>query len=162
MSNDYMPHVSVLPEDDANRQLIVGFLLDPYLSFYRVNVLRVAGGWGKVLQRFQSTHIAEMRKNQNRFMILLIDFDKREGRFAKAKAVIPKDLEDRVFILGVWSEPEDLRKDGLGTYETIGQALAKDCREGTAMTWGHRLLCHNADELDRLRQQVCAILFPPI
>lgn len=163
MSKDnYPPQVSVLPEDDANRQLMAGFLLDPYLSAHRVNVLRVAGGWGKVLERFHSNHIAEMRKNTNRFMILLIDFDKREDRLAKARAVIPEDLEERVFILGTWSEPEDLRKDGLGSYETIGQALARDCRERTDTTWGHRLLCHNAEELDNLRQQVCSILFPPI
>ena len=159
MRNHYPPHVAVLPEDDANRQLIVGFLLDPYLSPHRVKVLRVAGGWRKVLERFQANHLAEMRKNQNRFMILLIDFDKREDRFAEAKAVIPKDLEERVFILGAWSEPEDLRKDGLGTYETIGQALAKDCREGTDTTWNHPLLQHNASELVRLRRHVRPILF---
>lgn len=161
MSNDYPPHVSILPEDDANRQLIVGFLLDPYLSSYRVKVLRVAGGWGKVLERFQANHIAEMRKHENRFMILLIDFDQREDRFAKAKEVVPEDLEKRVFILGAWSEPEELRKAGLGSYETIGQALAKDCREGTDTIWGHPLLRHNVPELDRLRPHAYSILFPP-
>lgn len=157
--NNYPPHVSVLPEDDANRQLVAGFRLDPYLSSHRVNVLRVAGGWIKVLDYFQSRHIAEMRKNQNRFMVLLIDFDGREDRLDKAKAVVPGDLKDRVFILGAWGEPEDLRRSGLGSYETIGKALAKDCREGTDTAWGHPLLRHNAGELDRLRQHVRPILF---
>jgi len=160
MSKDkYPPHVPVLPEDDANRQLVAGFRLDPYLSSHRINVLRVAGGWRKVLERFQSSHIAEMKKNLNRYMVLLIDFDGKEDRLDKAKAVVPDDLKERVFILGAWSNPEDLRKDGLGSYETIGQALAKDCREETDMTWGHRLLCHNAGELDRLRKYVRPILF---
>lgn len=160
--NKYPPHVSVLPEDDANRQLVAGFLLDPYLSSHRINVLRVAGGWLKALDRFKSGHIAEMKKNQNRYMVLLIDFDGREGRLDEAKAVVPDDLKERVFILGAWSKPEDLRKDGLGSYETIGQALAKDCREETDTTWGHRLLRHNAGELDRLRKHVRPIIFQSI
>ena len=100
-----------------------------------------------------------MKKNKNRFLILLIDFDKREDRLAKAREVVPTDLEDRVFILGAWSEPEDLRKSGLGSYETIGKALAKDCREDTDTTWGHALLQHNTGELDRLRRHVRPILF---
>ena len=157
--NENQPHISVLPEDDANRQLVAGFLLDPYLLSHRVKLLRVAGGWIKVLEHFQANHIAAMRRKPNRFMILLIDFDEREDRLDQAKAVIPEDLQDRVFILGAWSEPEDLRKDGLGSYPVIGQALAKDCRENTDTIWGHQLLRHNAGELDRLRQHVRSLLF---
>jgi hypothetical protein len=67
-------------------------------------------------------------------------------------------LRDRVFILGARSEPEALKPD-LGSYETIGRALAKDCHEGTDATWGHDLLLHNAIEIDRLRQHVRPILF---
>lgn len=40
-----MPHVLVLPEDDANRQLANGFLLDGFLSGRQMLVLEVAGGW---------------------------------------------------------------------------------------------------------------------
>ncbi len=64
-----------------------------------------------------------------------------------------------MFVLGVWSEPEDLRAD-LGSYETIGLALARDCREETDQTWEHCLLQHNAAELMRLRESVRPILFP--
>ncbi|KAM3090094.1 hypothetical protein ACKFKG_30775 [Phormidesmis sp. 146-35] len=32
----YQPHLLVLPEDDANRQVAIGFLLDPSLfKFYQ-------------------------------------------------------------------------------------------------------------------------------
>jgi hypothetical protein len=62
-------------------------------------------------------------------------------------------LKDRVFVLGVWSEPEAL-KANLGSYETIGMAMAEDCREETDTIWGHDLLRHNASELDRLREHV--------
>jgi hypothetical protein len=56
-------------------------------------------------------------------------------------------------------EPEDLKPE-LGSYETIGSALAQDCREETDTTWNHELLRHNSEELARLRVRVRPILFP--
>jgi hypothetical protein len=158
--NRYQPHVLVLPEEDANRQLANGFHMEIAL-IRQMQALPVAGGWVDVLARFQSDHIAEMDRCPNRFMILLIDFDGQEDRLDCAKAVIPDRLKDRVFILGVWSEPEALRQ-ALGSYETIGSKMANDCREDTDMIWGHNLLGHNASELDRLREHVRPILFQPV
>jgi hypothetical protein len=155
----HRPHVLVLPEDDANRQLANGFLLDQSISTRRIQVLPVAGGWRKVLDSFGSDHIREMDRYSTRFMVLLIDFDGHEDRLAYAKNVIPEHLIDRVFILGVLTEPEDLKRDGLGSYETIGRTLAQDCRVDADTTWGHHLLQHNAGEIDRLRDRVRPILF---
>jgi hypothetical protein len=73
-------------------------------------------------------------------------------------AGIPERLRERVFVLGTWSEPEELRET-LGTYETIGRALAKDCHDNTEATWAHNLLRHNAGELERLRKHIRPILF---
>src|SRR5580698_4937110 len=100
-----------------------------------------------------------MNRNANRFMVLLIDFDGRDDRLTTARSIIPDNLKERVFVLGSWSEPERLRKN-LGSYETIGLAMAKDCRDNTEMTWGHDLLRHNAHELERLRVLVRPVLFP--
>lgn len=158
--NDYLPHILVLPEDDANRQLANGFLLE--VDSFRdrqMQVLEEAGGWNAVLDRFKSTHIREMDHNPRRFMILLIDFDRDRNRLSKVKEVIPEHLNDRVFVLGVWSEPENLKSDTGRSYEKIGSEMAKDCREGTDMTWQHDLLKHNADEVARLREHVRSILF---
>jgi len=91
-------------------------------------------------------------------MVLLIDFDGREDRLNTVRAAIPDRLKDRVFVLGAWSEPEELRLN-LGSYETIGLAMARDCRDNTEVIWAHRLLCHNAGELGRLREHVRPILF---
>jgi hypothetical protein len=88
----------------------------------------------------------------------LMDFDRDENRLDIVQAKIPGHLAHRVFVLGTLSEPEDLKRE-LGSYETIGMALAKDCREETADAWGHDLLRHNAGELDRLREHVRPILF---
>jgi hypothetical protein len=160
--NDDLPHVLILPEDDANRQLANEFhQWVPWHRQRQMQVLRVARGWNKVLKLFESVHVAEMRRCGYRLMVLLIDFDGSEERLVEAKATIPVDLADRVFILGAWSEPEALRQAKLGSYETIGKAMAEDCREGTDTIWGHDLLKHNASELDRLREQVRPILFLP-
>jgi hypothetical protein len=155
--NRYKPHVFVLPEDDANSNLANGFLLGAD-SVAQIQVLRPAGGWNVVLEQFKSNHLKGMELWQERFMVLLIDFDRRRERLDVAKAVVPKHLVDRVFVLGVWSEPEAL-KESLGSYEQIGMAIAEDCREETDTTWGHILLRHNAGELERLRGHVRSILF---
>lgn len=158
--NKFLPHVFVLPEDDADRQLAKGFHQDVDWNRYRqMQVLPEAGGWTEVLERFKSDHVIEMDKNPRRFMVLLIDFDGREERLDIAKAAIPNRLSERVFVLGALTEPEDLRRANLGSYETIGKTLAGECRENAYTTWGHPLLQHNASELDRLREHVRPILF---
>ena len=121
-------------------------------------MLDEVGGWAEVLDRFKSDHILEMERNADRFMVLMIDFDGRQSRIEQARAAIPEHLKERVFVLGAWTEPEDLKRAGLGSYETIGRAMAKDCREETDKTWGHNLLRHNASELSRLR----ALVLPEI
>src|SRR6185312_12415176 len=102
-----------------------------------------------------------MNRCPSRKMVLLIDFDEQEDRLAIARRRVPENLNDRVFILGVWSEPEQLKSDeGRLPYEALGNKLAQDCRNGTDTMWGHRLLRHNAEELVRCRECVRDILFP--
>jgi hypothetical protein len=162
MPNKFQPHVMVLPEDDANRQLANGFLLDPGLALRGrvIQVLEEAGGWGHVIEQFLSDHVPAMRRYTERRMVLLIDFDRQGDRFERFMERIPDDLKDRVFVIGPWIEPEAL-KPSLGSYEEIGRALAKDCREETEETWGHEHLTHNSGELERLRTHVRPFLFEP-
>ena len=157
--NKHLPHVLVLPEDDANRQLANGFQLEvDWVKQRQMQVLEEAGGWVAVLEQFLSDQAAGMEANPDRFMVLVIDFDTHNERLAHATSRIPEHLRERVFILGAWSEPEELKRT-LGSYERIGSALAKDCREGTETIWEHDLLRHNAGELARLRERVRPILF---
>ena len=161
MSADkFKPHVFVLPEDDANKELANGFLLRVDQTRGRqMDVLRVARGRDKVLERFKLDHVTDMVNYPKRFMVLLMDFDGRKDLLESARTSIPENLLNRVFVLGVLTEPEAL-KAALGrTYEEIGLAMADDCRDGTDTTWGHDLLRHNASELERLRKHVCSILF---
>lgn len=95
MINRYQPHIHVLPEDDANRQIANGFLLDPGVSTRRIQVLPVAGGWTEVLSRVEST---EMERYPKRVLVLLIDFDGQEDRLTQARSALPSDLVKRVLI----------------------------------------------------------------
>jgi hypothetical protein len=159
--NRYLPHVLLLPEDDANRQVATGFHLQVSPAKQRqMQVFPVAGGWTEVLQLFETEYAPEMDSCPSRYVVLLIDFDGFQNRLETARSRIPEHLTNRVFILGAWTEPEDLRRAGLGSYETIGKAMAEDCRNGTNTIWGHDLLRHNADEISRLRQRILPILFP--
>lgn len=160
-ANKEKPHLLVLPEDDANRQLANGFHLQvDWTQNRQMQVLVPAGGWIKVLERFETDHVFELDKYPKRLMLLLIDLDGRDDRLGEAKARIPQHLAQRVFILGVRTEPEDLKRARLCSYETIGAEMAKDCREGSGTIWAHELLQHNAEELARLRTLVRPILFP--
>lgn len=158
--NRHLPHIVVLPEDDANRQLVNGFLLDPFLAIHKIRVLPEAGGWTNVLSDFVSEHVANMDAYSQESMILLIDFDGQEQRLAYAKTKIPERLADRVFVLGVLTQPEALRRDLGRHYEQIGCDMAQGCRENEGGIWQHALLQHNEGELVRLREHVCPVLFP--
>lgn len=153
--NRHKPHVLVLPEDDANRPIANGFL---HLA-RNIHVEPVANGWLKVLDMFESDHRTPMAQFPHRFIVLLIDFDGNENRRDVMNNRIPTALKDRVFVLGTLKEPEDLKPD-FGSYESIGEHLAEDCRDGTEKTWSHNLLKHNASELARMSQSVRPILFP--
>lgn len=157
--NKFQPHVYVLPEDDADRQIANGFLLGPSLLDNRIRILEEAGGWNEVIERFCSTYAAEMDRYPDRHMVLVIDFDGKPDRFEVVRKRIPQHLLDRVFVLGALNDPENLRQELRLSYEAIGTAMARDCCGNTASIWEHRLLSHNTSEIDRLRTTVCPILF---
>lgn len=157
--NKNRPHVLVLPEDDANRQMANGFLLDDCVDSRRIQVLHPAHGWSRVRDEFIETHRDEMDRYPLRHMVLLVDFDGRAERLDDVKRVIPSHLADRVFIVGVWSQPEKL-SGFFGGLEAIGKSLAGDCRSKGDDSWNHELLRHNSSEVRRMTQVLRPILFP--
>jgi hypothetical protein len=158
--NKYQPHVLVLPEDDANRQIANGFILNSSVNELAIQVLPIANGWEKVVDSFKKNHVSEMRKFTQRMIVLLMDFDEDcEDRLSYVKEQIPDDLENRVFVIGVLSEPEKLRSDLRKNFEKIGETLANDCSDNTNQLWGHALLKHNKNELDRMIISIKPFLF---
>lgn len=158
--NNDKPHVLVLPEDDANRQIANGFLIDPSIKQRNIQVLPPAGGWGKVLDSFKKDHAEKLRKFKERHLVLLIDFDdhvaERQQQFLES---FPEDIRGRVFLLGTLSEPEPLRKECGDSLENIGKNLATECFHNKDGLWSHPQLAHNAEERKRLNDKVKSILF---
>ncbi|MGD0959694.1 MAG: hypothetical protein ABSB19_07800 [Methylomonas sp.] len=125
-----------------------------------MQVLPVAGGWGKVLDKFRRDHAAKMQNNQLRHMLLLLDFDDEvDNRRKRINNEITEQIANRVFVLGVKSEPEKLKIDSGKTFEQIGATLAKECIDNSKALWSHPLLTHNQAELDRLITIVKPFLF---
>ncbi|WP_334848456.1 hypothetical protein [Nostoc sp.] len=149
----------MLPEDDANRQIANGFILDLNLNRRTIQVLPEARGWQDAVEKFTNNYASTMRQYPDRMIALLIDFDEDKDRLSYVKQQIPDDLENRVFVLGVLSEPESLRRDINKNFEKIGEALAKDCSDNTNELWGHDLLIHNKTELERMISSVKPFLF---
>lgn len=161
--NREKPHVFVLPEDDANREIANGFQL-VVSNPRQIQVLPPAGGWTYVLAKFRAEYEPTMQRYPERVMILLIDFDNNRQMRSDVQAFCDEreanGLQNRVFVLGSLDEPERLRGSH-GTYETIGKNLAKDCRDDTHLTWGSSQFAHNAEELARIGPIVSRILFSP-
>ena len=162
-ANNYQDHIMILPEDDANRQLAIGFLLEINPTKQRqVRVLEEAGGWIRVFEAFELEYLKEMDKFPKRVMVLLIDFDGDHNRRGDAKnKYIPERLYDRVFVLGSPLEVEDLKRDLKLKPETIGAIIAKDCREGTNQLFERHqdLRNNNQNELNQLSEKARTILF---
>jgi len=160
MTNKYRSHLLVLPEDDANRQMANGFITNGNLNPRAIQILPVAGGWGKVFDAFRSEYISILRQYSLRRLLLLIDFDNDLSRLNSMKGQIPDDISERVFILGVLSEPEDLKAQlGYPGLERIGESLSNECSNNTQNIWRHALLLHNQEELNRLIKFVKPFLF---
>ncbi len=122
--------------------------------------MKELSGWENVVAKFNKNYASDMRnKFLERRVILLIDFDEDTNRLAYVKRQIPEDLENRVFVLGAWSEPERLKAELKKTFEGIGEALAQDCSDNQQTFWNHELLRHNHPELERLRSSVRPFLF---
>lgn len=159
--NRYRPHVWIVPEDDANRQLANGFLLHPRLDLTSVDIRPVSGGWHRLLDSVVEQYAAELRKYEHRQLVLLFDFDGQgDQRARRFRDRIPEGLRERVYLLGMRDEPETV-KAALGySFETMGQRLADACCQQEDGLWDNEHLRHNKPELDRLFVSVRPILFP--
>jgi hypothetical protein len=107
-TNRYKPHLLVLPEDDDNRQIVNGFLIEASVNQRSLQVLPLAGEWDNAFDSINEQYASQMRKYPECRIVLLIDFDHDQERFEKNKNRIPVDLSDRVFVIGILSkEPKD-------------------------------------------------------
>lgn len=159
--NRFDPHLLILPEDDANRQIVNGFIAHPNIDSTRIKLLRPAGGWTKAVRSLTQNHCPEMNIFIHRIFVLIIDFDGIDSRCAEIRSQISEPLGKRIFVLGARTTPEDVKRSAtyLSSYEKIGRALAEDCIGDKRSIWGkHELNC-NLEEIQRLRENAGPWLF---
>ena len=154
------PHVLVLPEDQAKREIVNGFIRNTPVDQRRIQVLKNLGGWKRVCEEFENVYVPKLNENQNSYVVMLIDFDGRPERRSQMERLIPEDLRDRAFVIGALSQPEKLKADTRLTFEEIGRELEEDCPRQPDGIWTHELLKHNAAELDRMWKTLGPILLP--
>jgi hypothetical protein len=158
--NRYRPHLLILPEDDANRQLANGFVQNPSINLRAVQVLPPSGGWAKVYSDFIESYITQLRNYPNGHLVLLIDFDNQvESRTRHFKDEFPDDVASRVYLIGTLEEPEPLRVSRGISLEKIGEQLSSSCFDDDDQHWRHELLQHNLMEVQRLIANVKPFLY---
>lgn len=156
--NKYKDHLLIVPEDDANKDLALGFMNAVPRGVNAIHIEPVAGGWSSARDRVENL-LPSMRKCSCRRVLVLVDFDTSMTRRQDVMRNVPADLADRVYLLGVWSEPESLQATlNHRSREAIGEELARACLDDTDGLWQHALLAHNADEVARLRADVLPFL----
>jgi hypothetical protein len=153
--NKYLPHLIVIPEDDANRQIAVGFTLGCQTKQIRIE--NHCRGWSDTLDVFLRAHGNDMRLYQARYVVLIVDSDGQNERISSIRQQLPADIAQRVFVLGCFDEPENLKSE-IGSFESIGKIIAKECIDGQHTIWQNKHLIHNIEELNRLKAQACDVL----
>ena len=175
MSNNYLPHLLVLPEDEHNREFVLGFIEHHRINSRAVDLRPVAKGWQEAFKGFEENIAPTMQRFKERRVLIVIDFDLNfPDRLQHAKATyIDQSIQDRVFVIGCSDEPKDLLAElaNVGhktSRKQVGADLAAECvgappngPGGGPVSWSHAMLAHNRPELDRLRTSVGKLLFQP-
>jgi len=78
--NRHRPHVIVLPEDQANREIVNGFLTHSSVDIRRIQVMKNLAGWTRVRDEFTAQYVRRLNENQNCHVLMLIDFDQQIER----------------------------------------------------------------------------------
>jgi hypothetical protein len=108
--NKEKPHLIIIPEDDKDRQLAVGFEFE-VKNTKQIYIERNAGGWVRACEFFSQEYLSSMNRYPGRYVVLLIDFDERDSnRLADVQKMLPSGFEDRVFVIGSRKDPEQLKK----------------------------------------------------
>jgi hypothetical protein len=157
--NKYKPHIWVIPEDDANNQLVNGFLLHYSVNVRAIGIDPPAGGWGRVLDLFEQKFVPYLRQWSLSHVVMLMDFDDTDDRKTICEKRIPDDLKQRVFVPGTKDNPEALKRELNVGFESIGEGLAGDCLREDCGQWNNTHLVHNRDELLRMSEVMKPIIF---
>jgi hypothetical protein len=145
-SNKFRWHLRIFVEDDANRQIVNGFLE----SFFQRNiprcirVLQSSRGWDSTLKAAKQD-CAE--GGSCRRVLAVIDFDGDANRIRTATV----KGQANFYVVGCREEPEKLRQllQRPGHFSTLGNSLAREYCDNNTSLWPHIV---NKKALDSLMQ----------
>jgi hypothetical protein len=157
--NKYKPHLYVIPEDDADRQIVNGFAFHHGITSGSLQVMPIAGGWAKVIETINDEYVPKLRNSTHAHVLGVIDCDEDTERIPSELAKFPDELRDRIFLLGPFDEPEAFKKALNKQFQVIGELLANECYSGEFEIWNHEHLAHIANEIQRANGRLNPVLF---
>lgn len=159
-ANKYTQHLIVIPEDQAIREIVNGFSTCLDANERQFYVYDLARGWERGKETLLELSKGYMREYPNSYAVLIVDFDGNAHRGSEIKNQVPEEVRDRVFVVGVLNEPENLRNSTGMRFEQLGRQIAGGCKDSSIDFWERQeLLAHNVDEIRRLSEAVRDLFF---
>ncbi len=158
--NVYQPHLLVIPEDEANRDIVNGFSCCVKINHRQFWVKPPAGGWIKGRDQLYELAKGYMRRYDQSYAVLIVDFDNEKDRGSQIRDELPEEVRDRVFVIGALTDPESLKRATGLRFEELGGKIAEGCIELNDVFWRQQeLLSHNLQEVCRLSGSVRELFF---
>jgi hypothetical protein len=151
----------VISEDNANREIANGFRLVVEKNARQFWINKSARGWLNGRQELvaMSESTGHLQKYKSSNAALIVDFDGKRERGSEIKQMVAEGVRDRVFVIGVLTEPEKLRNVTGMKFEQLGSQIGEGCKGSSIGFWQHDLLVHNIEEIRRLSGAVRDIFF---
>lgn len=159
--NKYKDHLIIVAEDEALHAVVNGFLLNNSINTNTCKLMPYSRGWTKVEDQ-TSGYSRDLEKTPCRRVLFVIDFDKNGKRLNRFKCKFPQELHDRMFVIGPWSNVENLKTClGSQSCENVGRTLSEACPINSKKTgaWSCKELSHITSEAQRLCENVKNFLF---
>jgi len=157
--NKFKPHLLILPEDQAVKDVVVGAVESIRVKpAANLSIEKLLGGWRKLKDRLPECEKYLGQYPEGR-LLFIIDLDRDPKRPKEVQAWIQGEFADRIFLLSSFHEPEALQRELTGSLEMIGGTLVDDCPDDQSEAWAHSHLEHNKPELERFMASCRPILF---
>ena len=156
--NKFKPHLFIVPEDDADRQIAVGFQMHLEAKG-EMQIVDVARGWLKVVGVIKDEYVPLLKNNLNSHVLGIIDCDKDVDRIAEQLENFPEDIRNRIFLLGVNENPQEFKRSAKMHFAEIGEKLADECYKDELDLWNHEMLSYSSSEALRAKDVLRELVF---
>ncbi len=154
--NKYQFALLVVPEDQANKDLVIGARdSQPNTIQNKIRIEPVPGGRDEVWTATIHDYLPRLERYERWHLVLVIDHDADVPKIQQHfDELIPQSLKSRVWVLGCRSEPESCRSrlGRPGPLRELGSELFNSCMTQLSPLWDHNELNHNKAQLESLRK----------